>query len=151
MVVAISPTTMVKSELCLTFALVLCGAASAQTFEVASDGSFAATGRIFSCQGDSGGPGSSDPGRITCDHMNLRSLLMRAYDLKTYQVSGPWNGPRIPATILWPRFPRGTTKEQVLVMWQHLLAERLQLTVHRETEGSFRSIPSRSPRARTRR
>ena len=40
-------------------------------------------------QGPSGGPGSNDPGRIHYPHMTLKDLLMNAYDVKRFQISGP--------------------------------------------------------------
>src|SRR5215471_8295694 len=63
------------------------------TFEVASikpaqpptpDGQ----GRIF-MRGPSGGPGTKDPGRISYPFMSLKNLLMTAYDVKNYQITGP--------------------------------------------------------------
>jgi uncharacterized protein (TIGR03435 family) len=35
-----------------------------------------------------GGPRTSDPGRITITSWPLKMVLMRAYDLQNYQVSG---------------------------------------------------------------
>jgi uncharacterized protein (TIGR03435 family) len=84
-------------------------------------------------QGPSGGPGSNDPGRIHYPGMNLKTLLMNAYDVKSFQVLGP-------ALLDSERFDidatmaPGTTKEQFRVMLQNLLAERFKLTFHRETK-----------------
>jgi hypothetical protein len=40
-----------------------------------------------------GGPGTPDPGRITWSYATLKNMLMTAYDVKAYQVSGPaWLG-----------------------------------------------------------
>src|SRR5579863_6053093 len=36
-----------------------------------------------------GGPGTPDPGQITWSYATMRNLLMTAYDVKTYQISGP--------------------------------------------------------------
>jgi hypothetical protein len=36
-----------------------------------------------------GGPGTSDPDRITYTNIMLRAILLSAYDVKNYQVSGP--------------------------------------------------------------
>src|ERR1035441_3332378 len=58
-----------------------------------------------------GGPGTSSPGQFTCTHSTLRPLLLRAYDLKAYELVGP-------ASIDSDRFdieakiPPETTKEQ---------------------------------------
>ncbi len=70
-----------------------------------------------------GGPGTPDPGLITWTYTSLRNLLMTAYDVKTYQVSGPdWL--MTERYDIVARVPAGATKEQVNVMWQNLLAER---------------------------
>ena len=39
--------------------------------------------------GIGGGLGSTDPGRITCDNMALKSLIQRAYGVKSCQITGP--------------------------------------------------------------
>ena len=117
-------------------ALLTCCAAYGQTFEVASikpasppvpDG----RGRIM-IAGPSGGPGSKDPGRIRYPFINLRTLIMNAYDVKSFQIDGP-------AFLDTERFelnatmPPETTKEQFKVMLQNLLAERFKLAVHKDT------------------
>ena len=90
-----------------------------------------AQGRIL-MRGPTGGPGTKDPGRVHYPFSNLRNLLMIAYDLKSFQISGP-------ATLDSERFeinatmPPTTTQEQFRVMLQNLLAERFKLTLHRET------------------
>ena len=87
-------------------------------------------GRIF-MRGPSGGPGTKDPGRINYPFMSLKNLLMNAYDVKNYQITGPaWLDTErfdITATM-----PPDTTKEQFRIMLQNLLAERFKLTVHHE-------------------
>ncbi len=80
-----------------------------------------------------GGPGSSDPERITWSYPTLRTLLMTAYDVKAYQVTGPaWLDTErydIVANV-----PAGTTREQLGVMWQNLLIERFRLVLHHESK-----------------
>ncbi|MDR3698098.1 MAG: TIGR03435 family protein [Candidatus Sulfopaludibacter sp.] len=80
----------------------------------------------------SGGPGTNDPGRIHYPYTSLKALLMSAYDVKDFQISGPeWldtEGFDITATM-----PPETTQEQFRVMLQNLLAERFKMTSHRET------------------
>jgi uncharacterized protein (TIGR03435 family) len=81
-----------------------------------------------------GGPGSSDPGRITYQGATLRMLIARAYNVKEYQVEGPqWLDSErydIMATI-----PHGeSSKEQVALMLQGLLAERFKLALHHESK-----------------
>jgi uncharacterized protein (TIGR03435 family) len=89
-----------------------------------------AGGRIF-MRGPSGGPGTKDPGRINYPFMSLKNLLMTAYNMKNYQISGPsWLDTErfdITATM-----KPDTTKEQFQVMLQNLLIERFKMSVHRE-------------------
>ena len=89
-------------------------------------------GRIMMA-GPSGGPGSKDPGRIHYPFMNLRSLLMTAYDVKNFQIVGPsWlDSERFEITAT---MPPETTKEQFRLMLQNLLAERFKMAIHRETK-----------------
>lgn len=84
-------------------------------------------------RGPSGGPGTKDPGRIDYPFMSLKVLLMNAYDVKNYQISGPsWlDTERFDVTAT---LPPTTTKEQFRVMLQNLLAERFKLAVHRDTK-----------------
>lgn len=78
-----------------------------------------------------GGPGTGSPGRLS-GLASMRQLLMLAYGLNAYQISGPeWMDSQryeIGATI-----PAGATKQQVPLMMQSLLADRFHLAVHRET------------------
>lgn len=89
-------------------------------------------GRIM-IGGPSGGPGTKDPGRIRYPFMNLKTLLMNAYDVKGFQITGPsWLDTErfdITATMA----PE-TTKEQFRMMLQNLLAERFKLEIHRDTK-----------------
>jgi uncharacterized protein (TIGR03435 family) len=80
-----------------------------------------------------GGPGTDDPGRITWNNATLANLLMTAYDVKRYQITGPdWlNTERFDVAVT---VPAGVTKEQVNVMWQNLLAERWGVALHRESK-----------------
>lgn len=109
------------------------------TFEVASikpspqptpDGA----GRIL-IRGPRGGPGTKDPGRIDYPFMTLKFILMTAYNVKNYQISGPgWLDTArfdINATM-----PPDTTKEQLQIMLQNLLLERFKMSVHREKKES---------------
>lgn len=78
-----------------------------------------------------GGPGTSSPGQLS-GVATFKALLMRAYDLRSYQISGP----------LWveseryeiaAKIPAGAGREQVSRMLQSLLAERFGLAAHKET------------------
>ncbi len=81
----------------------------------------------------SGGPGTADPGLFT-SNVTLKALLLRAYGLKSYQISGPgW------LDSAWYRHiranvPPGATKEQFDAMLRNLLAERFNLTLHHEAK-----------------
>jgi uncharacterized protein (TIGR03435 family) len=83
--------------------------------------------------GPSGGPGTKDPGRINYPFQTLKLLMMTAYDVKNFQITGPaWlDTERFDVTAT---LPPDTTKEQFRVMLQNLLAERFKLTIHRETK-----------------
>jgi uncharacterized protein (TIGR03435 family) len=85
-------------------------------------------------QGPTGGPGTKDPGRIHYPYMTMKNILMNAYDVKSFQITGPaWLDSErfdISATM-----PPDTTKEQFRAMLQNLLAERFKLTIHRDTKG----------------
>src|SRR5579872_1851699 len=80
-----------------------------------------------------GGPGTPDPSRITWTYATLRNLLMTAYAVETYQITGPdWLSTErydIAVTL-----PAGATKDQVNSMWQNLLAQRFGLVLHHESK-----------------
>lgn len=79
-----------------------------------------------------GGPGTPDPGQITWTYATFKSLLMTAYDVKSYQLSGPaWLDTE--RYDIAAKVPADATREQVNVMWQNLLAERFGVTVHHES------------------
>jgi uncharacterized protein (TIGR03435 family) len=79
-----------------------------------------------------GGPGSDDPGRLRARNATLRNILLMAFGVKYFQLSGPdslethWD---IEATI-----PQGATAEQVHEMLRALLEDRFHLKVRRETK-----------------
>lgn len=108
-----------------------------QTFDVASIKPTAPpqpNGRgMIMMRPPSGGPGSNDPGRIRYPNMSLKALLMRAWDVKNFQITGP-------AFLDTERFeieatmPPDTTREQFRAMLQNLLAERFKMAIHRETK-----------------
>jgi len=80
-----------------------------------------------------GGPGTNDPDRIRYSVINLKMLLVNAYDLKESQLAGPgWLDTeyfQVEATM-----PPNTTKEQFRAMLQDLLLDRFKLKIHRETK-----------------
>lgn len=75
--------------------------------------------------------------QITGDQMNIRSwsidqLIVRAYGLELYQVTGPDAiGRRYDVTA---KFPAGATESQLPLMLRSLLAERLGLQFHTESK-----------------
>ena len=79
-----------------------------------------------------GGPGTQDATRITYVNLSLRNLLTEAYRVRAYQVTGPdWiDTERYDITA---KVAEGATKDQVRVMLQNLLADRLRAVVHHET------------------
>ncbi len=78
-----------------------------------------------------GGPGSEDPGQITYVNVPLRNIVMNAYGVKNFQISGPGWLDSEHFDVL-AKVPKGATKEDLKVMLQNLLAERFHLKLHRE-------------------
>jgi uncharacterized protein (TIGR03435 family) len=104
-------------------------AALGQVFDVASVKP-SAPSNAFPAGG--GGPGTPDPERVHMENMPMRSLIMTAYSLAPYQLSGPsWLANE--KYDIDAKVPPGATREQTSVMLQNLLAERFGLRVHRET------------------
>ena len=80
-----------------------------------------------------GGPGSNDPGRIDYVGVTLKMLLKRAYDVSADQIVGPdWLDTERYDIVA--KLPTGTGREQLPLMLQELLAERFQISLHRETK-----------------
>jgi uncharacterized protein (TIGR03435 family) len=87
--------------------------------------------RIAIRMGARGGPGTADPGQMMYSGMSMKSLLVNAYGVKTYQVSGP-NWMDTERFDIVAKVPPGASKDDVKLMLQNLLAERFKLTLHRE-------------------
>ncbi len=83
--------------------------------------------------GTRGGPGTGDPERLTYNNIALKTILLKAYRLLNYRLSGPdWlDSTRFDIEA---KLPPGATAEQFATMLQNLLAERFNLTVHHETK-----------------
>src|ERR1700749_5014829 len=79
-----------------------------------------------------GGPGSGDPQHFAWDGVPLTALITNAYGLgASDQVTGPdWINMQLYSIAV--NVPPGTTKEQLNVMLQILLSERLHLTIHHQ-------------------
>jgi uncharacterized protein (TIGR03435 family) len=71
------------------------------------------------------------PDQIAYRNITLKSLLMKAYDLKPFEISGPsWIESEHYDVLA--KIPEGASKEQVPAMLQNLLAERFRMTMHSE-------------------
>jgi uncharacterized protein (TIGR03435 family) len=80
-----------------------------------------------------GGPGTSDPTQLTMTNVTLFAVIVRAYNLRAYQVTGPdWISSR--KYDIAAKVPAGSTKEDCEGMLQNLLAERFHLSIHRESK-----------------
>jgi uncharacterized protein (TIGR03435 family) len=106
------------------------GASASPEFDVASLKALTAgdTGRPTIA----GGPGTSDPGRVTYSRVALRTLIAKAYGVADDQVAGPASLSSDRYTLL-ATLPSESTLEQLKLMLQHLLSERLGLSIHHET------------------
>jgi uncharacterized protein (TIGR03435 family) len=105
------------------------------TFEVASIKP-AAPQAMARLQGSvDGGPGTPAPGRIQFTDMPLKVLIMRAYDVQNFQVSGPsWmDSQRFDITA---KVPDGATKEEARIMLQNLLSDRFKLKMHKGSKDA---------------
>src|SRR5580658_874124 len=110
--------------------------AYSQTFDAASVKPAApphGRGMMILNSAPSGGPGTKDPERIHYSFTTLRNLLTNAYNVKSFQITGPaWLDTErfdITATV-----PPNTTREQLRAMLQNLLAERFKMTIHRDSK-----------------
>jgi len=81
----------------------------------------------------------TDQGMMTGTNISLRNLILRAYDIKDYQLEGPdWLGSehfdisaKIPETVSAQRGGREQYKAAFESMMQSMLAERFKLAVRR--------------------
>jgi len=128
---------MVHRAFVLAFACLGSAYAQAPQFEVASVKPSAplgpqALGRITPVV-IRGGPGSSDPGLVRFDYIDMYSLVTMAYGIQWIQLSGPdWL--RSTRFDINAKVPPGTTVDQYRLMLQNLLAERFKLALHHETK-----------------
>src|SRR5215469_14364213 len=126
----------------------------AQTFDVASM-KLHPPGPEGAATTQTGGPGTSDPSRLTITNRTLHRLLIESYDLVGYQLQDPPELDQIRYDVA-AKIPPGATAQDVRVMMQNLLIERLQLKVRREqqavpvygllvSKGGPKFKPSREP------
>lgn len=114
--------------------LFLCSLAYAQQFEAAS----VKVSQLRSINGapvrllpPSGGPGSSAPTHYTWNGATLQGMLLRAYEVQGFQLSGPdWMSSDLYDLELV--LPELTTREQFAAMWRNLLATRFGVRVRQE-------------------
>ena len=106
------------------------------TFEVASIKP-AAPQAMARLQGSvDGGPGTPTPGRIRFTDMPLRVLIMRAYDVQSFQVSGPsWMDSQRFDVIA--KVPDGATRQDARIMLQNLLSDRFKLKLHKGSKEAL--------------
>ncbi len=81
------------------------------------------------------GPPMVDPGRVIYPRTNLKSLIMRAYKIKNYQLNGPSWLEELQAYSFSAKLPDGASQELVPAMLQAMLADRFGLKVHWETQS----------------
>lgn len=124
---------MKRVTLTILLALACLGASgqSADSFEVASVKPAPPDPMDYHSGWAKGGPGSDDPTHFTSSNMSLTTLLMRAYGIKRFQLSGPsWLDTEYYDVAA--KVPEGATREQFRLMLQNLLAERFKLTLHHQ-------------------
>ena len=109
----------------------LISVAFGQTFEVASVKP--ADPAVPGLRGLQGGPGTADPGRVTASGVTLQALIRQAYGVDFDQIQAPgWIAEaryEVRATV-----PPGSTKDDLKVMYRHLLEERFKLSLHHITK-----------------
>ena len=100
------------------------------TFEVATVRPH--TGNVpLASIGIHGGPGTDDPSQINFTFVPMKELLLRAYGVRSPEVSGPsWMDTE--RYDIAAKVPLAATEEEANVMLQNLLVERFGLVFHRE-------------------
>ena len=72
-----------------------------------------------------------DAGRVNFSNVTLRNVMTRAYSVKDGQITGPdWLGSERYDIVA--KLPPNSSRDQIPLMLQTLLAERFKLTLHRE-------------------
>lgn len=74
-----------------------------------------------------------DAARVDIGYWSIKQLILRAYGLSPYQVSGPGWMDSLRFDIL-AKLPEGATRDQLPEMLQWLLVERFGLVAHGETK-----------------
>lgn len=118
----------------MRFCLILLAAAvtSAQTFEVASVKPSALQNGARPQATIKGGPGTADPGQITWINIPMRAVLLRAYELRNYQLSAPkWVDTERYDIVA--KIAAGSTQDEARAMLRNLLKDRFKMAEHEET------------------
>jgi uncharacterized protein (TIGR03435 family) len=129
-----SPSSIVTSECDLWLLLFALGCiAYGQSFEAISVRPAARASDARVRPSMRGGPGTGDPDRIIFTNVTLLNVVLRAYQLKSYQVTAlDWmSSERYDITA---KIPAEATQEQFALMLQGLLTERFHLALHHETK-----------------
>ncbi len=74
---------------------------------------------------------TTTPGRLTYTGVSLKMILVTAYKVKSYQISGP-DWPASDQFDVLATYPPSAPRDQIPLMLQALLAERFKLALHRE-------------------
>ena len=120
---------------CLVFGAVLLGqgkapvAFDAASLKVAETGLPIANGALQM----KGGPGTNDSGRMSWGRVQLRTLLMKAWEVEDYRIVGLPPNRGSGTFAVTATMPPETTKQQFQLMLQNLLIERFQIKLHHET------------------
>jgi uncharacterized protein (TIGR03435 family) len=74
-----------------------------------------------------------DPAIENYTNVDLRKLILRAYGIKDYRLTGPdWMGETL--FDIRAKIPEGISRDQVPAMMRKLLADRFHLVLHRESK-----------------
>jgi uncharacterized protein (TIGR03435 family) len=103
----------------------------AQTFEVATMKLHPPGSPEGTATTQTGGPGTGDPTRVTIINRTLHRLLIESYGLVGYQLKDPPDLDQVRYDVV-AKVPPGATAQEVRVMMQNLLIERLQLKIRHE-------------------
>ncbi len=135
------PLLSLIAGLCLAAGAAFGQASPAPKFEVASVKASPLDLLQLAQQAASGGTlpkmgPSVDGARADYRFMSLKELIVAAYKVKPFQVSGPdWlDSPTAQRFDIQAKLPDGANKEQAPEMLQALLAERFKLAAHRENK-----------------
>ena len=76
----------------------------------------------------------NDPGRVTYNGVPLTMLLMNAYKVKRYQITGGPDWLNSERFDIIAKLPEGARQDQVPAMLQSLLEDRFALKLHHDTK-----------------